>query len=137
MHHLPTLQFPIRHNPSSSNVLGVPAHPALELQTFFHDPTFLRSRKAVQPHGWGVHVDDVSWTRAESASPDATDDVILSIPVPHRSGPDDSDELLPLQEVERRHIQQVLAATGGQLNRAAQILGIHRNTLRRKLQDTK
>ena len=82
-------------------------------------------------------MDDVSWTRAESASPDATEDAILSVPVPHRSGPDDSDELLPLQEVERRHIQQVLAATGGQLNRAAQILGIHRNTLRRKLHETK
>ena len=84
-----------------------------------------------------MHVDDVSWTRAESASPDATEDVILSVPVLHRSGPDDSDELLPLQEVERRHIRQVLAATGGQLDRAAQILGIHRNTLRRKLHETK
>jgi DNA-binding protein Fis len=84
----------------------------------------------------GCTLGDDSWTRAESTSPDGTDDVILSSPVPHFSGSDDSDELLPLQEVERRHIQQVLAATGGQLNRAAQILGIHRNTLRRKLHET-
>ncbi|HEX6560055.1 MAG TPA: sigma 54-interacting transcriptional regulator, partial [Longimicrobiales bacterium] len=38
-----------------------------------------------------------------------------------------------LSELERRHIQKVLAASGGQMNVAAEILGIHRNTLRRKL----
>ena len=41
--------------------------------------------------------------------------------------------LLSLEELERRHIQQVLSATGGHLGRAAEALGIHRNTLRRKL----
>jgi DNA-binding NtrC family response regulator len=39
-----------------------------------------------------------------------------------------------LAEVERRHIERVLEQTGGQLARAADILGIHRNTLRRKLE---
>ena len=46
------------------------------------------------------------------------------------------DEPLPmitLTELERRHIQRVLTASGGQMNVAAEILGIHRNTLRRKL----
>jgi two-component system nitrogen regulation response regulator GlnG len=41
--------------------------------------------------------------------------------------------LLTLSELERRHIRRVLAETGGQMNVAAEILGIHRNTLRRKL----
>ena len=41
--------------------------------------------------------------------------------------------LLTLSELERRHIKRVLAESGGQMNVAAEILGIHRNTLRRKL----
>ena len=45
------------------------------------------------------------------------------------------DGLMPLQELERRHIQRALTMTGGHLARAAEFLGIHRNTLRRKLQD--
>jgi DNA-binding NtrC family response regulator len=46
-----------------------------------------------------------------------------------------ADGLLPLGELERRHIAHALALTGGHLARAAELLGIHRNTLRRKLQD--
>ncbi len=38
-----------------------------------------------------------------------------------------------LEEVERAHIQRVLALTGGNLSEAARLLGIHRNTLRQKL----
>ena len=41
--------------------------------------------------------------------------------------------MLTLSELERKHIQRVLNASGGQMNVAAEILGIHRNTLRRKL----
>ncbi|HUP89394.1 MAG TPA: sigma-54 dependent transcriptional regulator [Longimicrobiales bacterium] len=41
--------------------------------------------------------------------------------------------LMTLSELERRHIQKVLNVSGGQMNLAAEILGIHRNTLRRKL----
>ena len=44
------------------------------------------------------------------------------------------EDLLPLQEVERRHIKRALDATGGHMARAADLLGIHRNTLRRKLE---
>jgi DNA-binding NtrC family response regulator len=40
--------------------------------------------------------------------------------------------LLPLEEVERRHIRTVLEATDWNMSRAADILGIHRNTLRRR-----
>jgi PAS domain S-box-containing protein len=43
--------------------------------------------------------------------------------------------LLALAEVERRHIHQILSATGGQIAEAARILGIHRNTLRKKMKE--
>jgi DNA-binding NtrC family response regulator len=46
-----------------------------------------------------------------------------------------AEGLLPLGELERRHIAHALALTGGHLARAAELLGIHRNTLRRKLQE--
>jgi hypothetical protein len=45
------------------------------------------------------------------------------------------EKLLPLGELERRHITHALALTGGHLARASELLGIHRNTLRRKLQE--
>jgi transcriptional regulator of acetoin/glycerol metabolism len=43
--------------------------------------------------------------------------------------------LLTLAEVEARHIARVLANTGGQIGAAAEILGIHRNTLTRKMKE--
>jgi DNA-binding NtrC family response regulator len=45
----------------------------------------------------------------------------------------DPDTLLPLAEVERRHIQRVLAATQGDRTRAAEILGINPSTVYRKI----
>jgi DNA-binding NtrC family response regulator len=45
------------------------------------------------------------------------------------------ETLLPLAELERRHIRRALTMTGGHLAQAAESLGIHRNTLRRKLQE--
>jgi two-component system response regulator HydG len=42
------------------------------------------------------------------------------------------EELVPLEEVERRYIRRVLDATGGNKTLAAQILGVHRRTLYRK-----
>jgi two-component system response regulator HydG len=44
-----------------------------------------------------------------------------------------ADALLPLEEVERRHILAVLAAVGDNRGRAASILGIDPKTLYRKL----
>ena len=43
--------------------------------------------------------------------------------------------LPPLEEVERRHIQTVLEAADWNMSRAAEILGIHRNTLRRRAKE--
>ena len=42
---------------------------------------------------------------------------------------------LTLAQVEARHIARVLAQTGGQIGAAAEILGIHRNTLTRKMKE--
>ena len=39
---------------------------------------------------------------------------------------------LPLAEVERRYVEATLAATKGNRTRAAQTLGVGRNTLKRK-----
>ena len=44
-----------------------------------------------------------------------------------------SGELLPLRELEHLHIRRALALTGGNLGLTAELLGIHRNTLRQKL----
>ena len=43
--------------------------------------------------------------------------------------------LLTLAEAEARHITRVLAQTGGQIGATAEILGIHRNTLTRKIRE--
>src|SRR5256886_576758 len=43
--------------------------------------------------------------------------------------------LLTLAEVEARYIARVLAHTNGQIGAAAEILGIHRNTLTRKMKE--
>ncbi|HEX4561815.1 MAG TPA: helix-turn-helix domain-containing protein, partial [Gemmatimonadales bacterium] len=44
-------------------------------------------------------------------------------------------ELATLAEAEARHIARVLAHAGGQIGAAATILGIHRNTLTRKIRE--
>ncbi|HVE79175.1 MAG TPA: sigma-54 dependent transcriptional regulator [Gemmatimonadaceae bacterium] len=46
-----------------------------------------------------------------------------------------SEQLAPLHDLEREHIRRALDLTGGHLGRAAKLLGIHRNTLRRKVHD--
>jgi two-component system response regulator HydG len=46
----------------------------------------------------------------------------------------DPSELVPLEEVERRYVLRVLEAAGGNKTVAAQILGLDRRTLYRKLE---
>ena len=50
-------------------------------------------------------------------------------------GSDDPDELVTMEEVERRYILHVLQASGGNRSMAARILGLDRKTLYRKLQN--
>ena len=40
-----------------------------------------------------------------------------------------------LQEMEIRHISRVLTDTRGQIGEAARLLGVHRNTLARKIKE--
>ena len=77
---------------------------------------------------WG----DASVVGVEHLPPEIRGDVSPPIPPLEPGG---TDGLLPLQEVELRHIRRVLAATGGRLAEAADVLGIHRNTLRRKMRE--
>jgi len=44
-----------------------------------------------------------------------------------------SEQSLLLEDLEKRHIVRVLELAGGHFGRAASLLGVHRNTLRRKL----
>jgi DNA-binding NtrC family response regulator len=53
---------------------------------------------------------------------------------PPRSHPEQA-EFVPMSVVERRHAAQVLAAMNGNKVQAARILGIHRATLARLLQE--
>ncbi len=48
---------------------------------------------------------------------------------------DDSRPFATLQEMEARHIARVLSHTRGQIGEAAGILGVHRNTLARKIKE--
>jgi two-component system response regulator HydG len=48
---------------------------------------------------------------------------------------DNPSELVPLSEVERRYVLRVLEAVGGNKTSAAQILGMTRKTLYRKLEE--
>ena len=47
--------------------------------------------------------------------------------------PSDAIELIPLREIARRHIEQVLEACHGNRTDAARVLGVDRKTLYRKL----
>ena len=47
----------------------------------------------------------------------------------------DPTELVPLEEVEKRYILRVLEAVGGNKTLAAQVLGLDRKTLYRKLEE--
>jgi len=46
----------------------------------------------------------------------------------------DPSELVSLAEVERRYVERVMQAVGGNKRQAAQILGLDRTTLYRKLE---
>ncbi|PYP40474.1 MAG: sigma-54-dependent Fis family transcriptional regulator, partial [Gemmatimonadetes bacterium] len=47
----------------------------------------------------------------------------------------DTTPLSTLSEMEARHISRVLDHTHGQIREAARILGVHRNTLARKIRE--
>jgi DNA-binding NtrC family response regulator len=67
----------------------------------------------------------------------AKGDVVLkeNLPVEPDEGRAFPDELVPLEEVEKRYIQHVLAAVKGSKTRASQILQISRPTLDKKIKE--
>jgi transcriptional regulator of acetoin/glycerol metabolism len=56
----------------------------------------------------------------------------MSDSIDERTMPAD-DDLVPLDEIRRRHVTKVLEACGGNRTNAAQVLNIDRKTLYRKL----
>ncbi|MGH7494016.1 MAG: helix-turn-helix domain-containing protein [bacterium] len=77
----------------------------------------------------------VALTRYEKL---AVDDFPEKIRAYHGStvliGSNNPNELLPLEEMERRYILHALQSVGGNRTHAARILGLNRKTLYRKLQ---
>jgi DNA-binding NtrC family response regulator len=57
------------------------------------------------------------------------DDLPESLRIPNTQEVSSDDTLLPLEEVQRRHVLRVLEAVGGHKTRAAEILGIGRATI--------
>ncbi len=78
----------------------------------------------------------VALTRFEEISLDDLPDKIRDFHRAQRLPPETNDpvSLLPLEEVERRYILQVLDAVGGSRSEAVKILGMDRKTLYRKLE---
>jgi DNA-binding NtrC family response regulator len=56
-----------------------------------------------------------------------------STPTPARTGLPFGDTILPLDEVVRHYLREVLEKTGGNKSQAARLLGITRKTLRERL----
>ncbi|MCI0329880.1 MAG: sigma-54 dependent transcriptional regulator [candidate division Zixibacteria bacterium] len=78
-------------------------------------------RAALLARGEQIDVEDLK-LKAESSPSEA-------FPLP--SG----DSLEPLEVIEKQHIRKVLESVGWNFSRAAEILGIHRNTLRLKIRE--
>jgi two-component system, NtrC family, response regulator AtoC len=76
----------------------------------------------------------VALTRFEQVTVDDLPEKIRSYRSAHVIvASDDASELVPLEEVERRYIMRVMDAVAGNKSAAAQVLGIERTTLYRKL----
>jgi DNA-binding NtrC family response regulator len=75
----------------------------------------------------------VTLTRGEKISPDDLPMVVQGARGDRRVVDDAADRTLPLVEVEKEYIVRILEKTGGNKYQAAQLLGIDRKTLYRKL----
>jgi two-component system response regulator HydG len=53
----------------------------------------------------------------------------------HKAETEDTGVPTLLRDLEKRHIEKILASTGYSLQQAAELLGIHRNTLRQKIKE--
>jgi two-component system response regulator HydG len=92
-------------------------------------------------HQWTAHVRELRnvMEHAVVVSRDKTirfEDLPEEVQAEAKVNPHAATAQLPsLAEVEARHIAEVLEHTGGVIHTAAEILGIHRNTLARKVKE--
>ncbi len=117
------------------------------LRTRFKRPNLAFSESAKQIlsiHKWYGNIRELRNTleRAVVLSPSDLVDEIYGLndsleSKSKESVPAQSDELIPLEEIERRHILHVLSAVDGKREKAASILGITSRTLYRKLKELK
>jgi DNA-binding NtrC family response regulator len=100
-----------------------------------------RALELLRHHAWVGNVRELR-NVVERAVIVATDDTLRAEHLPeelrgedtsHADGPQGT--MLTLAELEARHIARVLAHTDGQIGAAAELLGIHRNTLTRKMKE--
>lgn len=100
-----------------------------------------QTAERLMSYGWPGNVRElqnsmeraVALTRFEKITVEDLPDTLRSYRVsPATDTPSEGAELLSLEEIERRHILRVLAATGGNKTQAAHILGVDRRTLHRK-----
>jgi len=102
-----------------------------------------RAAALLRAHGWIGNVRELR-NVVERAVLLCEGDVLRSVDLPEewlngngvaKSEAATAGPLATLQEAEARHIAQVLSHTHGQIGEAAQILGVHRNTLARKIKE--
>ncbi len=93
------------------------------------------SRQAVEQliaYDWPGNVRELE-NAIERAVVLARTNLILPEDLPISPASPPQSESLRLEDVEKRHIEMVLRRTGWNISRAAELLGIHRNTLREKI----
>jgi DNA-binding NtrC family response regulator len=101
-----------------------------------------RAMSLLRAHGWVGNVRELR-NVIERAVLLCEGDVLRSVDLPEEwlAGATPSEAvngggpLATLQDAEARHISHVLTHTHGQIGEAAQILGVHRNTLARKIKE--
>lgn len=94
-----------------------------------------RARRLLTSHGWPGNVHELR-TTVEAAAVSAGNQPIAPrhVPLAQDKSSEAPEASIPsLEEIERRHIEEVLRHTGGVRSRAAKILGIANSTLYEKL----
>ena len=95
--------------------------------------------EALVSHDWPGNVRELKGTLEAAANLAERGEILvrhLNIPVrkrPAGEGATDAAAMLPLAEIERRHILRVYDATGRNKTQTAKILGVSPQTLHRKL----
>ncbi|HUF51412.1 MAG TPA: sigma-54 dependent transcriptional regulator [Longimicrobiales bacterium] len=125
---------PLRERMSDLPLLA--EHLVRRLASDLHRPVPIIAREAMNTllrHDWPGNVRELENTLTRAVVL-ATGDVIRPdhLILAERSGA--TETLLPLDEIERRHVERVLQATMGNKTRAAHVLGVSRPRLQRLLE---